>query len=392
MYPRRLVLLALLLTGALMNACAQPAPDVADAAAGTEETVASSDVPSLAQAFEDDFLVGAALNPGQFTESDSRGAALVKKHFNTITPENVMKWENIHPDPGEYDFEMADQFVQFGEENDLFTVGHTLVWHNQTPEWVFEKADGTPVSRDTLIQRMRDHIFTVVNRYEDRVEGWDVVNEALNDDGTLRESPWLDIIGEEYLTLAFRFAHEADPDAELYYNDYSLTNPEKRKGAVRLVQNLLDQDLTVTGIGMQGHYALDYPTTEAITASIEAFSDLGVDVMISELDVAVLPRPQEQWGADITKSAELREELNPYPEAFPDSMQQALAERYTDFFEVFLDHREDISRVTFWGVTDGDSWLNGWPIAGRTTYPLLFDRQYQPKPAFHSVVEAARQH
>ncbi|MFW5951023.1 MAG: endo-1,4-beta-xylanase [Gemmatimonadota bacterium] len=365
----------------LMTAACAPA---------TETPVPMAEIPALHEVFENAFLIGGALNPSQFTGENVGESRLAATHFNTITPENVMKWELIHPEPGVYDFGPADRFVAFGEEHDMFIVGHTLVWHSQAPDWVFEDAQGQPVGRDTLLARMRDHIHTVVGRYEGRVDGWDVVNEALNDDGTLRQSPWLRIIGEDYLAKAFEYAHEADPDAELYYNDYSLNNPAKRDGAVRLVRSLQARGLPVTGIGMQAHYALSYPPLEEIAASIQAFAELG-DVMITELDVAVLPRPQEHWGADISQRAELRDELNPFTEEFPDSMQQRLAERYADFFDVFLAHQDDISRVTFWGVTDAASWLNGWPIAGRTSYPLLFDRQNRPKPAFFAVVEAARE-
>ncbi len=360
-------------------------------APGEEPVPAEEAVPALKEVFADAFLVGAALNPDQFYGRDTLGVALITKHFNTITPENVMKWEQIHPEPDRYDFEAADRFVAFGEERDLFIVGHTLVWHNQTPDWVFEDDRGEPLTREALLERMRDHIQTVVGRYRGRVDGWDVVNEALNEDGTLRPTRWLEIIGEDYLAHAFRFAHEADPQAELYYNDYSLTNPAKREGAVRLVQGLLDAGVPVTGIGMQGHYALTYPTLEELETSITTFAGLGVDVMITELDVAVLPRPSEYWGADVTRREELRAELDPYREAFPDSMQQALADRYADFFEVFLRQQEALTRVTFWGVTDGDSWLNNWPIRGRTSYPLLFDRAYRPKPAFFAVVATARE-
>ena len=386
--------LALVVALALLGGCTQTEPATDETAADRPDAAATHEsVPSLAEVYEDAFMIGAALNPGQFTGTDAKGEALVEKHFNTITPENVMKWESIHPEPGEYDFERADQFVAFGEENDMFVVGHTLVWHNQTPDWVFEKENGAPVSRETLIERMRDHIHTVVNRYEGRVEGWDVVNEALNDDGTLRESPWLNIIGEEYLAMAFRFAREADPDAELYYNDYSLERPEKREGAVRMVRNLLEQGVPITGIGTQAHHRLasDAPSPEAQAKTLAAFADLGIDVMVTELDIAVLPRPEEHWGADITKSAELSAELNPYPDGFPASEQQKLAARYKELFEVFLDYQDAISRVTFWGVTDGDSWLNDWPIEGRTSYPLVFDRDYEPKPAFRAIVEAARE-
>lgn len=180
--------------------------------------------PALKDVFKDAFLVGAALNMDQFFERDTVGAAIVKRHFNTISPENELKWERIHPRPGVYDFEAADRYVAFGEANGMFIVGHTLGWHSQTPAWVFQDAVGQPVGRDTLLARLRDHIHTVVGRYRGRIHGWDVFNEVLNEDGTLRRSRWLEIIGEDYVAKAFQYAHEADPAAELYYNDYSVEN------------------------------------------------------------------------------------------------------------------------------------------------------------------------
>lgn len=371
--------LLLALAGGLFFACDR-SPDQAS----------STPDPALKTVFSDAFRIGAALNPSQFYERDTGETNLVKTHFNTVTPENTMKWVNIHPEPGTYDFEGADRFVAFGEDNDAFIVGHTLVWHNQTPDWVFENEDGMPVGRDTLLRRMRDHIQTVVTRYKGRIDGWDVVNEAVNDDGTLRESPWLNIIGDDYIAKAFEYAREADPDAELYYNDYSLTNPSKREGTVRLVRELQEQDIPITGVGLQSHHTLAAPSLAQQDSSIAAFADLGVDVMITELDIAVLPRPDDLQGAEITERAEGGGDLNPYPDALPDSMQQALAQRYADLFSVYLDHRDAINRVTFWGVTDADSWLNDWPIPGRTSYPLLFDRDNQPKPAFDAVVQIAR--
>jgi endo-1,4-beta-xylanase len=302
-----------------------------------------------------------------------------------------MKWARVHPKPGTYDFELADRFVEFGEEHNMFIVGHTLVWHSQTPDWVFENENGNPVSRDTLLQRMRDHIFKVVNRYDGRVDAWDVVNEAVTDDGSLRESPWLKIIGDDYIEKAFRYAHEADPDAELYYNDYSLTNPSKRSGTVKMIERLRSKGVPISGVGLQSHHAMKYPTLAQQDSAITDFAALGIDVMITELDIAVLPRPDDIQGAEISAKAEGGEELNPYPDALPDSVQQALAQRYADFFEVYLDHRDAINRVTFWGVTDADSWLNDWPIPDRTSYPLLFDRYNEPKPAFDAVVQTARE-
>lgn len=344
---------------------------------------------TLQEAFDEDFLIGTALNYSQIFGDDEEGIQLARKQFNAITPENVMKWEQIYPEPGEYNFEPADRFVELGEENDMFMVGHTLVWHSQVPDWVFEDEDGNELSRDALLERMRDHIHTVVGRYKGQIHGWDVVNEALNEDGTYRESRWYEIIGQDYLVKAFEYAREADPDAELYYNDYSLENPEKRDGAVRLVQYLQKNDAPITGIGTQGHFNLEWPTLDEIEKTIIDFADLGIDVMVTELEVDVLPQATDNMGADVSDSAEMREELDPYRDQLPDSVQQQLTQRYKDLFDTFLDHRDDITRITFWGVSDGDSWKNNWPVQGRTNYPLLFDRNWQPKPAFHAVTEVA---
>jgi endo-1,4-beta-xylanase len=335
-------------------------------------------------------LVGAALNADQFFERDTRGAALVRTHFNSITPENVLKWELVHPRAGVYDFVASDKYVEFGERNGMIIIGHTLVWHSQVPRWVFEDAKGQAVSRDTLLNRMRDHIHSVVGRYRGRIKGWDVVNEALNEDGTLRQSPWLKIIGEDYLAKAFQFAREADPTAELYYNDYSLENAPKRDGAVALVRRLRERGIPVTGIGTQEHLKMDWPSVAQVDSMLTAFTALGVQVMITELDIDMLPRVPGEGVADVSTRLEHRPELNPYAAGLPDSVQHALADRYERLFAVYLRHRSAISRVTFWGVADGDSWLNGWPVRGRTNYPLLFDRQGKPKPAFDAVIRVAR--
>lgn len=347
--------------------------------------------PTLKEVFKRDFLVGAALNESQFSERDTRGAALVKAHFNTITPENVLKWESVHPKPDTYDFDAPDSYVNFGVKNKMFIIGHTLIWHNQTPKWVFEDDKGNPVNRDTLLKRMRDHIYTVVGRYKGRINGWDVVNEALNEDGTMRQTQWLKIIGEDYLVKAFQFAREADPKAELYYNDYSLENKAKRDGAVELIKKLKAAGVAITGVGLQGHNKMDWPTLEEQDATIVAFANLKMKVMITELDIDVLPPASQHSGADITLNVELQAKLNPYTKELPDSVQQALAKRYAELFSVYLKHRDVITRVTFWGVTDKDSWLNSWPVRGRTSYPLLFDRNGQPKPAFDAVVQVAGQ-
>lgn len=348
-------------------------------------TACAQEQSTLKAAFKDDFLMGAALNEAQFTSLNPAQTKLIRRQFNSITPENVMKWEIIHPRPGQYRFAAADRFVAFGEKHGMFVVGHTLIWHSQTPDWVFED-DGKLLSREVLLERMREHIITIVGRYKGRVKGWDVVNEALNPDGSLRPSIWLRVIGEDYLQKAFEFAHAADPAAELYYNDYSLEHAPKREGAVRLVRRLQAAGVKIHGIGTQQHLRLDRPTLAEVDATLTAFGGLGVKVMVTELDVDVLPTRSRDRGADVSLRLEADPALNPYTNGLPAAVGHALAERYADLFEIYLKHRSTLDRVTFWGVTDGDSWLNDWPIQGRTSHPLLFNREGRPKSCFEAVV------
>ena len=353
---------------------------------------AVEDAPSgLKDVYADAFMIGTALNTRQIYEEDVNGVRLVEEHFNAITPENITKWSLIYPKPGEYNFEPADRFVEFGEKNGMHMVGHTLVWHSQVPDWVFKDEEGNFLDREALLERMRDHIHTVVGRYKGRFHAWDVVNEALNDDGTMRETHWYNIIGKDYLVKAFQYAHEADPDAELLYNDYSLENPAKREGAVRLIQYLQENGAPVTGIGTQGHWHIPSPSLEEIEKTITDFAALGIDVMVTELDIDVLPAAWNYSGADISMVAGMEDGLDPYTEGLPDDVQQELADRYREIFELFLKHRDVITRVSFWGVTDGDNWKNNFPVRGRTNHPLLFDRDWQPKPAYYSVVEVAEE-
>jgi endo-1,4-beta-xylanase len=349
-------------------------------------TAEASAPATLKDAFKGAFLIGAAVNSATFTEENARDAELVKAQFDTVSPENDLKWERIHPARDSYNFGPADRYVAFGEKYHMFIVGHTLVWHNQTPAWVFHDDKGNLVDRDTLLNRMRDHIHTVVGRYKGRVNSWDVVNEALDEDGTLRQSLWLKIIGPDYIAKAFQFTHEADPAAILTYNDYSLENETKLKGAVQLIRSLKEQGVAVSVVGIQGHDHMDWPSAEAEDAAIAALGELGVKVAITEFDINVLPQATRQQTAEVSLSVEARKELNPYPNGLPDAMQEALAKRYASLFSVFLKHRDVVARVTFWGVTDASSWLNNWPVKGRTSYPLLFDRSGQPKPAFDAVI------
>ncbi len=341
--------------------------------------------PALKAVFTNNFLIGAALNQRQFSGATNVEVDLVQKHFNTITPENSLKWGNIHPRPGQYVFDQADRFVEFGQKQGMFIVGHTLVWHSQTPRWVFQDEDGKSLTREALQERMRDHIQTVVGRYRGRIRGWDVVNEALNEDGTLRSSGWLKIMGEDYLVKAYQFAHAADPAAELYYNDYGLEGERKLAGALALIKKLQAAGVSLTGVGLQGHYGLERPAANQIEDTIRAFAKLGLKVMITELDVNVLPTPGG-GGAEVSTRYATDSKLNPYPDGLPQEMERRLAQRYMELFTIFLKEHA-VSRVTFWGVSDRSSWLNNYPIWGRTNYPLLFDRNGRPKPAFQAIVD-----
>ncbi|NNE65609.1 MAG: endo-1,4-beta-xylanase [Pyrinomonadaceae bacterium] len=343
---------------------------------------------SFAKEFADSFLVGVALNEEHTNGQDNRINSLVEKHFNASTAENVMKWEVMQPAEARFDFRASDKFVSYSKNKGLSITGHTLVWHQQTPDWVFVGPDGKPASRQLLLSRMELHIKTVMGRYKGIINSWDVVNEALDEDGALRDSKWRRIIGDDYIAKAFEFATAADPDAELYYNDYNLFKRTKRNGAVRLIRSLLEEGIRVKGIGMQAHYALDYPNdVNEIAASIKAFSSLGLAVAITELDVSVLSFPEgEEAGADIGINLSLSEKLNPYSRGLPANVRKRFEKRYLELFEVFIENHEAISRVTFWGVHDGYSWRNNWPMRGRTDYPLVFDRKGKPKPLLKKLI------
>lgn len=377
--------LTLTLTLALTSGSVQANPETGAA----PEAATDKPVPALKDVYRDDFLIGAALGERQIRDQEPGALGLVARQFNAVTAENVMKWAEIEPAEGEFDWEAADLMVDFAADNGMYVTGHTLLWHQQTPGWVFEDDDGNPASRELLLRRLENHVNAVVGRYKDRVRSWDVVNEAVNDDGTMRDTPWLRILGEDYLIEAFRIAREADPTATLLYNDYSLYLPAKRGGVVREMKKVLDAGVKVDGVGLQGHYGLEHPEDmQDLAGSIEAFAALGLHSSITELDIAVLPFPdQDDMGADLDVNLALNKKYNPYADGLPPEVAAAQAERYEQVFKVLLDHVEVVDRVTFWGVHDGHSWKNGWPMAGRTDYPLLFDRQLQPKPAFWKVVE-----
>ncbi|WP_207434720.1 endo-1,4-beta-xylanase [Sabulibacter ruber] len=365
------------------------AAGVALATFGSVASTNLAEETSLKKIFKDDFYIGAALNHRQATGQDPKAEAIIAQHFSTISPENLLKWESVHPQPTTFNYKPADAYVALGKKHKQFIVGHALVWHQQTPKWVFEDEAGQPAIKEQLLKRQTEHIMAVAGRYKGQINGWDVVNEALNDDGTMRQSKWYKIAGDDFLANAYQTAQKADPKAELYYNDYNLWKPAKRDGAIKLVKSLQAKGLKVTGIGMQGHWGLESPSIQQIEESIVAFSKLG-NVMITELDIDVLPNPSNRAGADIDATFEFDQKYNVYTNGLPNEVQQKLAKRYADIFTLFHKHRDKITRVTFWGVTDADSWLNDWPIKGRTSYPLIFDRNYQPKPALQAIVQAVK--
>lgn len=333
------------------------------------------------------FLVGTAMNVNQIWDKTPDETSIIKNNFNSVVAENCMKGEEIHPEENRFFWDDADRFVKFGQDNGLAVIGHCLIWHSQPPVWMFTDERGDTVSRDVLIGRMHRHISAVVGRYKGRILGWDVVNEIFNDDGTFRDTPYYRIIGPEYVELAFKFAHEADPNAELYINDYSLAKPAKRDAVCRIVRELKSKGCRVDGIGMQSHNGLDYPDLDEYEKSIDAFAACGVKVMVTELDVNVLPNPEKFGGAEISQNFKYSEALNPYKNGLPEDVEKEFEERYLDIFNIYYRHRGQISRVTLWGVTDTSSWLNDFPVPGRVNYPLLFGRDNKPKPVVDKIIK-----
>lgn len=346
----------------------------------------------LKDAFQGKLLIGTAVSTNVLQGRDAPTEKLVQTHFDALTAENAMKPDAIQPREGEFTFADADRLVELAKGSGATVVGHTLVWHSQTPRWFFEGKDGQPVTREVALARMRTHIKTLVGRYKGRVKQWDVVNEAINDGpGVLRNSPWLRAIGEDYIAEAFKAAHEADPDAILVYNDYNIELNYKRPKALELLKKLVDAKVPIHGVGIQAHWRMPNLPLAETEQAIKDFSALGLKVMITEFDLGVLPTQYQ--GADISRTETMTPEqtavMNPYTKGLPEDVAQKHAEGYRQAFELFLRHRDVVRRVTIWGAHDGSSWLNGFPVRGRTDYPLLFDRALKPKPAFFAVQRAA---
>ena len=343
--------------------------------------------PTLKDVLGKYFLVGAAVDRNLPAGEDPQAETLVKAQFNQVVAENCMKGELIHPEVNRYDWTDADRLVDWSQRHGMTLIGHCLVWHSQPPKWMFTDETGKNVSRETLIGRMYSHIMTVVTRYRGKIKGWDVVNEAFEDDGSYRKTPYYNIIGPEYLALAFQFAHEADPDAELYYNDYSMSKPGKREAVCQLVRQLKAKGIRIDAVGMQSHNGYNYPDYSDYEKSLEAFAAEGVKVMLTELDMNMLPNPKDFNGAEISQNFKLMEQYNPYVKGLDKKAQKLFNQRYLDLYRIVERHKDVISRVTFWGVNDGHTWLNDWPVKGRTNYPMLFDRDYQAKPVVKDILK-----
>jgi endo-1,4-beta-xylanase len=371
----------------LIGSCTSPQPEANQDPKTTVHT-------TLKEAYKDAFLVGTALNGAIVSGKDKASQDIVVQHFNTITPENVMKAGPLITEEGVYNFEPADALVEFGQEHDMFIVGHTLIWHNQTPDWFFKDENGNQHSPAVHKERLRSHIETVAGRYAGKVEAWDVVNEVIDNDGSYRPTKWVNGVGDgdELVRLAFKYAEQYAPDTELYYNDFNAWRPTKRDGIARMVSMLQKEGIRIDGVGIQGHWGLNFPKNEYIEAAIDTFAALGVKVMITELDVDVLPLTKEGQiiGTGMLhpqfELEEFEEFLDPYKDGLPTEVEQQLADRYAELFQIFYDKKDKIDRVTLWGVHDDMSWKNGYPIANRTNYPLLFDRNREAKLALKAIL------
>lgn len=353
---------------------------------------------TLKSAFEPMFKMGVAVNDDIISGKAPELRAIVQHHFNAITLENSMKAALINPEPSVFNFGPADDFVAFGKQHNMFIIGHTLVWHNQTPSWFFKAENGEAKSKEEVKQRLHDHIKTIASRYEGKVNAWDVVNEVIDDNGDYRPTLWVNGIGDgdELVKLAFQYAAKYSPSSELYYNDFNAWRPAKRDGIVRMVKMLQQSGIRIDGIGIQGHWGLNYPKNKYIEEAIDAYAALGLKVMITELDIDVLPLTKEgqiigqSMGEKQFQNEEFKEFLDPYPNKLPDEVQNALAERYAELFQIFKDKKDKIDRVTFWGIHDSMSWKNDYPIPNRTNYPLLWDRNLKPKPAVNAIIDVSK--
>lgn len=320
------------------------------------------------------FPIGVAVSVN--TLSGANGD-LVLSQFNSLTPENAMKMGPIHPEENRYNWRDADSIVAFAQKHGLKVRGHNLCWHEQAPNWLFKDADGKQVSKEVLLQRLHDHITTVVNRYKGKIYAWDVVNEAIDDDSTkfLRNSLWYKICGEDFITKAFEYAHAADPKAVLFYNDYNTERPQKRERVYKLLKKLVDAGVPINGVGLQAHWSIYEPTPTELRTEIKEFSSLGLKIQFTELDVSIFPWEKNHRELKPGEVGVLTPEL-----------EKKQMDKYAEVFKIFREYKNVITGVTFWNLSDKYSWLDEYPVKGRKNFPLLFDQNLQPKKAYWSVV------
>ncbi|KPZ71481.1 Endo-1,4-beta-xylanase A precursor [Shewanella sp. P1-14-1] len=340
------------------------------------------------------FKVGVAINESILNGNSPKLTDIVTTQFNSITLENAMKADVVNPTRSYYEFTEADNFVEFGLQHKMFIIGHTLVWHNQTPDWFFLQPDNSANSSEQQLDRMKQHIKLVAGRYAGKVDAWDVVNEVIGEDGYYRQTNWVKAVGDgdKLVKYAYQFAAEYAPNTELYYNDFNAWRPNKRDGIIRMVKLLQDEGIRIDGIGIQAHWGLNYPEIEQIEAAIDAYAALGLKVMITELDIDVLPFTKhgqvigQAFSHPQFQLSEFKAYLDPYRDGLPNSVQVQLTKRYQALFELFYRKKDKIDRVTFWGVHDTMSWKNDYPIPQRTNYPLLWNRDLSYKPALTSIL------
>lgn len=336
--------------------------------------VSADSLKGLKDYYRDYFPIGVAVSPRSFSSAEGK---LILRQFNSVTPENSMKPGPIHPEENRYFWDDADKIVSFAQANGLKVRGHTLCWHQQTANWFFKDAAGTNVTKEVLLKRLKEHITAVVTRYKGKVYAWDVVNEAIDDDPSnlLRPSLWYQICGEDFIVKAFEYAHEADPTAQLFYNDYNTERPEKRERIYRLLKKLVDAKVPINGVGLQGHWSIFEPSEKELRDAIEKFSSLGLKVQFTELDVSIY-----RWEKfDRERKSGESDVLTP-------ELEQQQLEKYKMFFNVFREYKDVITGVTFWNISDKHTWLDNYPVKGRKNYPLLFDQQLKPKKAYWEVV------
>lgn len=345
---------------------------------------------SLKDAYAGAFKIGVAVTPGNINGSQPQSEELILKHFNAVSPENCLKPERVHPAPDTWDFAEADAYVKYAEEHGLWKLGHTLCWHNQTPDFYWFNENGQPKSREELIEALRSHIETVAGRYAGRINAWDVVNEIIGEQGEYRVKGWVkafDGDGYEVVRNAFIFADRYAPDAELYYNDFNVWRKSHVDGIVTMVKRLQSEGIRIDGVGIQAHWGLNFPKTEYIEHAIDTLASCGIKVLITELDVDVLPLTREGQiiGQSMTEPQfqleEFKTYLDPYADGMPADVAKQLDDRYAELMGIFYKHRDQIDRVTLWGLTDDVSWKNDYPVPARTNFPLLFNRDFTAKPA-----------